>query len=98
MNGTARQDEAAGAGWTEAELAEARRYAVVIEWSPEDGAYVATVPEFVGCLTHGATQEEALAMAVDAAATNIMAERVAGRPVPSPRFFRFAEADAVVPA
>ena len=34
-------------------------YSVIIQWSNEDRAYVATPPEWGGCHTHGATYEEA---------------------------------------
>ncbi len=28
-------------------------YSMVIEWSDEDEAYIVTVPELPGCITHG---------------------------------------------
>ncbi len=37
-------------------------YAMLIEWSPEDGVYIVTVPELPGCRTHGSTREEAIRM------------------------------------
>ena len=33
---------------------------VFITWSEEDNAYIASVPEFVGCIADGQTREEAL--------------------------------------
>ncbi len=36
------------------------RYSMVIEWSDEDNAFIVTVPELVGCRTHGQTYEEAV--------------------------------------
>ena len=42
------------------------KYQIVIHWSPEDNSYLAKVPELEGCITHGDTQQEALAMAEDA--------------------------------
>jgi predicted RNase H-like HicB family nuclease len=36
------------------------RYSVTIEWSDEDHAYTAHVPELPGCSAHGTTYEQAL--------------------------------------
>jgi predicted RNase H-like HicB family nuclease len=76
---------------TEDELAEARRYSLLIAWSDEDQVYVVTVPELPGCVTHGETHEEAVAMGEEAVATYLAGLRHFGRPVPNPRL-------AVVPA
>ncbi len=46
----------------------ALRYSLVIAWSEPDHAFVVRVPELVGCVTHGATYEEAVAQAQDAIA------------------------------
>lgn len=35
-------------------------YDVFITWSEEDNAYIASVPEFAGCIADGQTREEAL--------------------------------------
>jgi antitoxin HicB len=35
------------------------QYSMLIEWSEEDQVYIATLPEFGGPKTHGATYEEA---------------------------------------
>ncbi|HEY7348221.1 MAG TPA: type II toxin-antitoxin system HicB family antitoxin [Ktedonobacterales bacterium] len=37
-----------------------QRYAVVIAWSDEDQAYIASFPDFPTLRTHGATRREAL--------------------------------------
>ncbi len=37
------------------------KYEVIIYWSDEDNAYIAEVPELPGCMSEGATYEEALA-------------------------------------
>jgi predicted RNase H-like HicB family nuclease len=42
-------------------LAVAARYAFVIEWSSEDIAFIASVPDIPGIHTHGATRAEAAA-------------------------------------
>ena len=42
------------------ELEAARRYSIVVVWSDEDDAYLASVPELDGMRTHGATPTEAI--------------------------------------
>lgn len=68
-------------------LSEVQRYSLVIEWSDEDEAYVVTVPELPGCMTHGATHAEAVQQGEDAIATWLAAARAHGDPVPAPRTF-----------
>ncbi len=63
------------------------RYSMLIQWSDEDGAYIVTVPELPGCVTHGATYEEALAHGREAVESWIEANRAWGRPIPAPRTF-----------
>ncbi len=53
---------------TAADAAEALRYALVIEWSAEDDAFVVSVPDFPGLHTHGATREDAAVMGTEAIA------------------------------
>lgn len=43
------------------------RYRIVVEWSDEDGAFVARVPAFPGCAAHGETPERATREATMAA-------------------------------
>src|SRR5215211_1609682 len=73
--------------FTEDELAEARQYSLLIQWSPEDQVYMALSPEFPRLKTHGETQEEALAMGVESVAMWIYIARKDGEPVPEPSFF-----------
>jgi len=61
------------------------RYEVIIWWSAEDAAYVAEVPELPGCMAHGATRPEALAMAEEAIALWIATAEEDGAPIPEPR-------------
>jgi predicted RNase H-like HicB family nuclease len=68
------------------ELAEARRYALVIEWSDENDAYLVTAPDLPGMITHGSTRAEAAEMGEEATAVWISATRSLGRPVPPPRY------------
>jgi predicted RNase H-like HicB family nuclease len=62
-------------------------YSMVIAWSDEDGAYIVTVPELPGCVTHGATYEEAVRQGQDAIDSWIDACKARGNPVPQPQVF-----------
>lgn len=63
------------------------RYTLVIEWSDEDGVYIATTPELPGCRTHGGTRAEALRKGEEIVAEwlDIAAERRWA--IPEPRTF-----------
>lgn len=69
-------------------------YSMILEWEPEGGAYVVTVPELSGCRTHGETLEEAVKHAREVIDLWIDAARERGDAVPPPRFFRSCPADA----
>ncbi len=69
------------------DIAEYDRYSVIMEWDPVDEIYVVTVPELPGCMTHGATIEEAAKQAQDAIESWIDAARHWARPIPKPRYF-----------
>ena len=60
---------------------------MVIEWSNEDDAYIVTVPELPGCVTHGATYEEAVRQGQDAIDSWLDAQYASGRPLPTPRTY-----------
>jgi predicted RNase H-like HicB family nuclease len=68
------------------DLAAARPYAIVIEWSDEDGVYIATVPDIRGCRTHGATRDEAARMGEEAIAMVLASRANHGIAAPEPRF------------
>ncbi len=57
-------------------------YTMVIQWSEEDNAYIVTVPELPGCITHGSTYEEAEGR--DAVESWIDASMAWGHPIPTP--------------
>ncbi|MCC6776401.1 MAG: type II toxin-antitoxin system HicB family antitoxin [Hyphomicrobiales bacterium] len=61
-------------------------YPVMIEPldSEEGGGFLATVPDLPGCMSDGATPEEALANVHDAIAAWIDEARALGRPLPKP--------------
>jgi predicted RNase H-like HicB family nuclease len=72
---------------SDAEHPDYGRYSMIIEWSDEDAAYIVTIPELPGCVTHGTTHDEAVRQGEDAIASWIDAARAWGRPVPEPRVF-----------
>ena len=61
-------------------------YAVIIETlSDQDGGgFVAIVPDLPGCMSDGATREEAARNVADAISAWIEEARRLGRPVPTP--------------
>ena len=63
------------------------RYSMRIEWSDEDQAYIVTIPELPGCVTHGSTYEEAVRQGKDAIESWVDVARELGRPIPQPRVF-----------
>jgi predicted RNase H-like HicB family nuclease len=68
------------------DLAATRRYAMVIEWSEEDQAFVVTMPDIRGLRTHGATRDEAARMGEEATATWLASDAHWGVESPTPRF------------
>ncbi len=61
------------------------KYSMDIQWSEEDNAYIVTVPELPGCITHGRTYEEAVRQGKDAIESWIDASLAWGDPIPPPR-------------
>ncbi|MBI3979861.1 MAG: type II toxin-antitoxin system HicB family antitoxin [Chloroflexi bacterium] len=59
---------------------QAREYTILIY--PEEGAYSVIVPALPGCVTQGATIEEAIAMAREAIGLHIEGLMAEGLPVP----------------
>jgi predicted RNase H-like HicB family nuclease len=59
------------------------RYRVLIE-QDEDGVFVADVPSLPGCVTQGATREEALSNVREAIALYLESLEAHGDPVPPP--------------
>jgi predicted RNase H-like HicB family nuclease len=62
-----------------------KRYSMLIRWSEEDQAYLVTVPELSGCITHGNTYEEAVKQGQDAIETWIDGALAVNLPVPPPQ-------------
>lgn len=59
-------------------------YTINIEWSDEDAAYIATVPQLPGCMADGPTEEVALAEAKSAIQDWLETARAINRPIPLP--------------
>jgi antitoxin HicB len=58
-----------------------QRYTVILGYNEDDG-YIVSVPALPGCLTQGATVEQALARVRDAITGHIAALIDTGQPVP----------------
>ena len=65
------------------------RYSMLIEWSDEDDAYVATVPELPGCKACGATRQEAVRGLQEAIVNWIDAAQANGQQIPQPNTFTY---------
>lgn len=59
-------------------------YSVIIQWSEEDNLYIASLPEFPFCHTHGSTYEEAVQQAEEVLELVIEANEEWERPIPPP--------------
>jgi antitoxin HicB len=65
--------------------ADVRGYRLEVYRDPQDGAWVAEVPDLPGCIAGGLTADEAVEMAADAIEAWVEAAAATGRAVPSPR-------------
>ena len=61
------------------------RYEIIIYWSTEDQSFIAEIPELPGCMSDGATYQEALKNAETAIGEWIETARELGRPIPEPK-------------
>jgi predicted RNase H-like HicB family nuclease len=62
------------------------RYAIIVFWSEEDGAWVADAPDLKSCAALGATPEEAVAELRVAMGAWLEVARGAGRAIPEARY------------
>ena len=68
------------------------KYSAVVSWSAEDQAYIAEVPELLGCMAHGDSYESALANAREAIQLWLDTAREFGDPIPVPKGRRLLSA------
>ena len=61
------------------------KYEIIIFWSQEDQAYIAEVPELLGCAADGATYQEALTNVEVVIKEWLETARELGRPIPEPK-------------
>ena len=61
------------------------RYEIIIFWSKEDQAYIAEVPELLGCMADGETYQQALSSAEQIIQEWIETARELGRSIPEPK-------------
>ena len=73
-------------GITRDDIDSALQYAVIIEWSAEDDAFVVSIPDIPGIHTHGATRVEAAMAGDEVLALWLSSRRRSGRPIPPATF------------
>jgi predicted RNase H-like HicB family nuclease len=67
------------------------KYSILIQWSEEDRAYVASLPEWgTYARTHGETYEEALENAKEVLEDLVYAYNEIGKPLPQPQTLQVA--------
>ncbi len=60
-------------------------YEIILYWSQDDEAFLATVPELPGCMADGATYQEALANVEIVIEEWLEAAQILGRSIPEPK-------------
>jgi len=68
------------------------KYETIIDWSEDDRAYLAEVPELPGCVAHGDSYEAALGQAQEAIQLWIDTAVEFGDPIPEPKGRRLMDA------
>lgn len=61
------------------------RYELIVYWSNEDKAFIVEVPELSGCISDGATYQEAVANAEIIIQEWIETAKELNRPIPEPK-------------
>jgi predicted RNase H-like HicB family nuclease len=59
-------------------------YPIAVQWSAEDGMWIADVPDLAYCTAHGPTPHDAVAQVENAIEAWLQAARADGRPLPEP--------------
>jgi len=65
-------------------------YSIHIHWSDEDKLFIATLPDFPNCSTHGKSYEEALQNAQEVLELLEESLETLGLPLPQPRSYAAA--------
>lgn len=61
------------------------RYEIIIYWSDEDSAFIAEVPELLGCMADGATHQQALTNVETVIDEWIETAKELDHPIPEPK-------------
>ena len=61
------------------------KYEIIIYWSQEDEAFIAEVPELMGCAADGQTYQEALSNVEIVIQEWLETAKELGRPIPQPK-------------
>ncbi len=61
------------------------KYEIILYWSKADDVFVAEVPELLGCMAHGDTQEAAVRNITEAMDLWIDTAKEYGDPIPEPK-------------
>lgn len=61
-------------------------YHINLFWSGDDGLWIADVPDLRGCVTHGATREDAVRNAAEAIEGWLETARECNIEIPEPRY------------
>jgi predicted RNase H-like HicB family nuclease len=70
-------------------------YSVRVEWSVEDKAFIAWIPELPGCMSDGRTRLEAIANLADAQSVWLSGSKESGNPAPMPKLYNAPAVPAV---
>ena len=62
-----------------------RQYTILLEPNPDEGIYTVSVPALPGCITQGATVDEAIERAKDAISLYLEDLIAGGEPIPEER-------------
>jgi predicted RNase H-like HicB family nuclease len=66
------------------------KYEIIINWSDQDQVFIADVPELLGCMAHGKTQEEAILNIKEAMELWIDTAKEFGDFIPQPKSLQIA--------
>ena len=61
------------------------KYEIIIYWSEDDNAYIAEVPELLGCMADGKSYQEVLTNVEEVIQEWIETANSLGRPIPQPK-------------